>query len=102
MTICFLALTVSVHASEDLVKTHKCATCHDKVEKKMGPTWTEISVRHKGGKPAELVKSMIEGSRGKYGKMPMPAQKLSSTDAEALAQWIMSQNSPAPLKGAAK
>ena len=79
------------HASAELATKSKCMTCHDVEKKKMGPTFKDISVKYKGDKTAEavLTDGILKGVKGKWGKIPMPAQKISPADAQALSKWIL-------------
>lgn len=91
LTAAFAAVAMiaagSALASEDLVKKNKCTTCHDMSAKKMGPTWKDIAAKS----DAAAIKTTIEkGSKGKYGKIPMPPQPKAAADADAIAKWITS------------
>jgi len=62
----------------------------------MGPTFKDISAKYKmglgcgkGGAEAMLTDSILKGSKDKWGKIPMPAQKVSPADAQALSKWIL-------------
>jgi len=81
----------SAHASPELAAKSKCMTCHDVAKKKMGPTFTDISAKYKGQQGAEamLADSMLKGVKGKWGKIPMPPQKIPPADAQALSKWIL-------------
>lgn len=78
-------------ASVELATKSKCMTCHDVEKKKMGPTFKEIAAKYKGQKDAEAMLSagILQGVKGKWGKIPMPAQKVPEADAHALAKWIL-------------
>ena len=80
-----------VHASPELAAKSKCMACHDVEKKKMGPTFKDISAKYKGDKTAAamLADGMLKGVKGKWGKIPMPAQKISPEDAQALSKWIL-------------
>jgi cytochrome c len=90
-----LAATVLISgaafADADLAKKNGCAVCHDATAKKMGPTWKDIAAKNKADKDAEkkLAEVIVKGSKGKYGKIPMPPQAKAKADAPALAKWIM-------------
>lgn len=88
-----LALSGAALASPELAKKNGCATCHDLTAKKMGPTWKDIAAKNKGQKDAEkmLAATITKGSKGKYGKIPMPPQAKAAADAPALAKWILAQ-----------
>jgi len=79
------------HASVELATKSKCMACHDVEKKKMGPTFKEISAKYKGTKDADdmWTGGILNGVKGKWGKIPMPAQKLPKEDAEKLAEWIL-------------
>ena len=88
-----LACSGAAFASADLAKKNACIACHDTTAKKMGPTWKDIAAKNKGQKDAEkmLTEAIVKGSKGKYGKVPMPPQAKAQADAPALAAWILSQ-----------
>lgn len=78
-------------ASVELATKSKCLTCHQVDKKVMGPSFKEIGAKYKGTAGAEtmLAEGMLKGVKGKWGKIPMPAQKVAPADAEALAKWIL-------------
>jgi cytochrome c len=84
--------TVSAHASQELATKSKCMTCHDVAKKKMGPAFKDVSAKYKGQKDAEamLTDSMLKGAKGKWGKIPMPPQKIAPADAQKLSKWVLS------------
>ncbi len=86
-----LSFSGAAFADADLAKKNACIGCHDATAKKLGPTWTAIAAKHKGDKDAEakLVAAINNGSKGVYGKIPMPKQAKAGADAAALAKWIM-------------
>ena len=89
-----LMLTGTAALADDaLVTKNKCNVCHDLDKKKMGPSWKEIAAKNKGQKGADaaLANTIVSGSKGKYGKIPMPPQVNAKADAQALAKWILAQ-----------
>jgi cytochrome c len=88
-----LLITGAVLADDALVTKNKCNTCHALDKKMMGPTWKDIAAKNKGQKDAEaaVAKVITTGSKGKYGKIPMPPQPKAQGDAAALAKWILAQ-----------
>lgn len=86
-----LGLSGAAFASAELVTKHKCQTCHSPDKKMMGPTWKTIADKHKGQKDAEKVvaDAIVKGSKGVYGKVPMPPQPKAKDDAAALAKFIL-------------
>jgi cytochrome c len=85
--LCF----ASAQASVELATKSKCMACHDVEKKKMGPTFKDIAAKYKDTKDADdmLAEGILKGVKGKWGKIPMPAQKLPKEDAEKLAEWIL-------------
>jgi cytochrome c len=92
MTLALPLYALPAHASLALATQSKCMICHQVDAKKLGPSFKQIAAKYKGQKTAEamLTNSMLKGSVGKWGKIPMPAQKLSPADAQALAKWVLS------------
>lgn len=88
-----LVITGTALADDALVTKNKCNTCHALDKKMMGPTWKDIAAKNKGQKDAEanIAKAITSGSKGKYGKIPMPPQAKAKADANALAKWILAQ-----------
>jgi cytochrome c len=82
----------SALADEALVMKHKCNVCHDLNVKKVGPSWKAIAAKNQGVKPEELAETIVKGSKGKYGPIPMPPQPAAKADSVALAKWILSQH----------
>jgi cytochrome c551/c552 len=59
-------------------------------KKENGTHFQGIS-KYKGDKTAEamLADSIQKGVKDKWGKIPMPAQKIPPADAQALSKWIL-------------
>ncbi|TSA19605.1 MAG: cytochrome C [Betaproteobacteria bacterium] len=75
-------------AAADIFAENGCIGCHDATKKKMGPTWKDIAAKRAGDKAA-IVHAIKEGSKGVYGKIPMPAQAKAAAHADALADAIL-------------
>ncbi len=83
-----------VHASPELAAKSKCMACHDVEKKKLGPSFKDISTKYKTGLGcgkggAMLTEGILKGSKGKWGKIPMPSQKIPPADAQTLSKWIL-------------
>jgi cytochrome c len=91
MTLALLLTSGPLMASEDLVKKNNCQGCHHMTDKKVGPTWKAIAEKNKGVADAAkiLAEVTVKGGKNKYGKVPMPPQPKAKTDAEKIAQWIL-------------
>lgn len=78
-------------ADEALAKSKGCTACHDAKKKLVGPAYADVSKKHKGdaGAQATMVNSIVKGSSGKYGPVPMPPNKVTEDEAKKLAAWIL-------------
>jgi len=71
-------------ASEDLAQKAGCTKCHAVADKKMGPSFKDISAKYKGkaGSDAALVAKLKAGKEH-------PATKASDDDLSKLAKWVL-------------
>ena len=80
-----------------LAQANNCMSCHKVDRKVVGPGFNAIAERFEGNPDAAnyLAQSIVDGSRGRWGPVPMPRQShVSPQDAQALARWILSLNGP--------
>lgn len=79
-------------ADEALAKAKGCTACHDAKKKLIGPAYSEVAKKHKGdaAAPAKMAESIVKGSTGKWGPVPMPANKVTDDEAKKLAAWVLS------------
>lgn len=87
---------VPAHASLELATKSHCMSCHGVDQKKLGPAFKDISAKYtmglgcaKDDGTAMLADSILKGSRDKWGKIPMPPQKIAPVDAQKLTRWIL-------------
>ncbi|MCB2016627.1 MAG: c-type cytochrome [Hydrogenophaga sp.] len=88
-----VALAADEAAAMDLAKASGCLSCHAAKEKIVGPAYASVAEKYKDDKDAvsSLVQSIQYGSKGKWGRIPMPAHpSLSADDLKTLAEWVMS------------
>lgn len=79
---------------QDLLKASGCITCHATDEKIVGPSFQSIAEKYAGQADAvdALVQSVRNGSRGKWGRIPMPPHaSLAADDLKAMATWVLAQ-----------
>ena len=84
-------------AAAELVKASGCYSCHAAAEKIVGPAFKDIAAKYKDDKDAvaSLAQSIQYGSKGKWGRIPMPAHaSLSGSDLKALASWVLATPQP--------
>lgn len=99
LTIALIALAGAAHAEtpvapETLAKSRNCLACHSDDRKIVGPSFKDVAAKYKGDSKAaeKLARSSIEGSKGSWGTVPMPANKgVSEEEARVLAEWILSK-----------
>ncbi|WP_423192476.1 c-type cytochrome [Cupriavidus sp. H18C2] len=84
-------LPVAAHASADLAKAKNCMACHGVDKKLVGPAFKDVAAKYKGdkGAAARLSQSIVKGSSGTWGPIPMPPNAISEADASALAKWVL-------------
>lgn len=86
-----LIAATPVAASEALAKSKGCTACHSIGGKLVGPAYKDVAAKYKADKEAaaKLQASVVKGSQGKWGPIPMPANKVTEDEAKALVAWIL-------------
>jgi len=80
-------------ADLQFARSKQCLACHQVDVKRVGPSFTAVAERYavSPGARQYLAGTIRDGSRGKWGAIPMPAQpQVSAVDAARLAAWILS------------
>ena len=90
-----IAMT-AVHAADGpaIAAANQCTACHAVDKKLIGPSLKDIAAKYKSdaAAPDQLVASIKNGSKGKWGAMAMPANsRISDDDAHAVVAWILTQ-----------
>lgn len=86
------AHAVDEAAAIEIAKNNGCLSCHSAKEKIVGPAYSDVADKYRNDKDAvaNLVQSIQYGSKGKWGRIPMPAHpNMSAADIKTLAQWVM-------------
>lgn len=76
-----------------LAKQKACLGCHMVDRKLVGPAFKDVAGKYAGQADgaATMIGSIRQGSKGKWGVMPMaPNAHVSDADAALLADWILS------------
>ncbi|HEX5390957.1 MAG TPA: c-type cytochrome [Burkholderiaceae bacterium] len=79
-------------SAADLAKASGCYSCHANGEKVVGPAFASIAEKYAGDKDAaaSLAQSIQNGSKGKWGRIPMPPHaSLSGAELKALSGWVL-------------
>jgi cytochrome c len=85
--------TVQLTGGELLIAKSDCIGCHHKVNKLIGPSYTEIAKKYPKTDKSQtyLAGKIIKGGSGVWGKIPMtPHPKISQADAKLMAKYILS------------
>ena len=95
-TLITLAMTLSVAAPAmadlALATSKNCMACHAVDKKLVGPSYKDVAAKYADQADAkdQLIQSIRQGSKGKWGQMAMPPQaQLSAGDAQKLAMWVL-------------
>lgn len=72
-----------------LAESKGCLACHSVDTMLVGPAYKDVA--KKGASKEELVKAIKNGSKGKWGDVPMPPQDVTDKEAQTLVNWILSQ-----------
>ncbi len=85
-------LPAAAHASAELASSKACLACHGVDKKLVGPAFKDVAAKYRGNKDgqAQMVQSILQGSSGKWGPIPMPANRVSEAEAGTLAKWVLS------------
>jgi len=80
-----LAVAGPAGASEDLAQKAGCTKCHAVADKKMGPSFKDISAKYKGkaGSDAAIVAKLKAGKEH-------PATKAGDDDLGKITKWLLS------------
>jgi cytochrome c len=79
-------------SAADLAKASGCYSCHANGEKVVGPAFASIAEKYAGDKDAaaSLAQSIQNGSKGKWGRIPMPPHaSLSGAELKTLSGWVL-------------
>jgi cytochrome c len=97
-SLALCAVFSQAHASPDLAKATElakasgCYSCHANDDKVVGPSFKTIANKYatEAGAAATLAQSIQNGSRGKWGRVPMPPHgSLSGDDLRTLGAWVL-------------
>ncbi len=81
--------------AQDLLKKGGCIACHAVDKKKVGPSYQDISLKHKGENAGPAVEKTVRtGSKGAYGAVPMPPisqAKLTDGELHEVVEWVLSK-----------
>jgi cytochrome c len=99
--VIFSAHKVKAEDMLQLANQKGCLACHQIDKQVVGPAWIEVSKKYTEKDIPQLVNSVLNGAMGKWGQVPMPANKGLVTEEEAkkLVTWIISLKNQQPSAG---
>ena len=90
-TLTLAAAAAQASDGDALLQANGCLSCHATAEKVVGPAFLSIADKYRNDKDAaaSLVQSIQNGSKGKWGRVPMPPHSsISQDDLKALARHV--------------
>jgi cytochrome c len=97
LPLLLLALLASpALAGDQLLKKNRCVNCHALDKKSVGPPFKDVAAKYKADKEAEakLVKKVLEGGKGVWGTVTMPARggypHVPDADIQPMVKYILS------------
>jgi len=82
---------LAADAGLELAQKKNCLACHAVDHKVVGPAYQDVAAKYKGDKTAEakLAEKVIKGGQGVWGSVPMPANNVTSAEAQTLVKWVL-------------
>ena len=77
-----------------VLNANGCLACHAIDKKVVGPAYHDVASKYAGDSQAtaSLVRSILEGSSGRWGQVPMPPNGgLTKEQARVLAEFVLKQ-----------
>ncbi|GAB1464136.1 c-type cytochrome [Pedobacter sp.] len=84
---------MQMSGGELLINKSDCIGCHHKINKLIGPSYTDIAKKYPNNDKnlTYLADKIIKGGAGVWGKIPMtPHPKVSKDDAKLMVKYILS------------
>lgn len=76
-----------------LIKGSDCSACHMEDQKLVGPSYKDVADKYREDDQAseQIIKNIIEGSKGVWGEIPMPGHpQHSKEDVSEMVEYILS------------
>ncbi|MEX2367817.1 MAG: c-type cytochrome [Pseudohongiellaceae bacterium] len=85
--------TAHAQDAEQMLQQKACVACHATDVQLVGPAYKAVAEKYSGedGAVDTLVDSIMNGSEGKWGQIPMPPNAVTEEEATALAEWVLEQ-----------
>ena len=94
LALMLLAASTGAQAQTELLQSKNCLLCHSVDKQVVGPAFKEVAAKYRGDKeaPERLVRKIMQGGSGVWGKIAMPANpQVSAEEAKSLAVFVLSQ-----------
>lgn len=88
----WLATTAHASTPEEVARASGCLSCHAAQEKIVGPSFKSIADKYRG--QADMVSTLVQvvrnGSRGTWGRIPMPPHSsVDEKDIQQVVTWVL-------------
>lgn len=80
---------VMASSGDELFKTKACVACHAVDKKLVGPALHDVAAKYGTDGAAHISQSILTGSKGVWGPIPMPANAVTPEEAKTIAEWIV-------------
>ncbi len=79
--------------AEELFRSRSCQACHRSDVRLVGPSLQDIAARYtkQDDATSTLAGRIRNGGQGNWGAIPMPPNRVTESEANALARWILQQ-----------
>ncbi len=96
LALCALLATPAAWAAtpEQMARDAGCLSCHSINEKVVGPAYKLVADKYRGQSDAvsHLVQSVRNGSKGAWGRIPMPANNsLAEAEVKTIVEWVLAR-----------
>mgnify|MGYP001447277744 CR=1 FL=1 len=90
-----LFFPLAANASESLARSKTCFACHSMDRKIVGPAFNDVMTKYWGDPAAAayLAQKITNGGAGVWGRVPMPANRLTNAETRELVAWLLGLDS---------
>ncbi len=81
--------TAMASSGEELFKAKACVACHALDKKLVGPAFKDVATKYGADGVERISQSILKGSKGAWGPIPMPANAVTPEEAKTIAEWIV-------------
>lgn len=89
----FAPQSAQAQDAQAMIQEKVCVACHATDVQLVGPAFSAVAEKYAEQDDAVeiLTNSILKGSQGKWGQVPMPPNAVTEEEARFLAEWILQQ-----------